>query len=85
VVATAGELVDRARGRAGLTDLGPDGWQDGLEHLLEGVGADVGGDPAGVASIEGLLVGRLVTRLEIEAWCAEQERKPPRRSRPHPC
>jgi hypothetical protein len=71
MVATVGELVGRAQTRTGLTDLGPDGWQTGLDHLVEAVHHDVAGDSVAVAAIEELLVDRLVQRLRIEAWYAE--------------
>jgi len=71
VIASPELLIERARERTQLSDLGPDGWQEGLEHLVEAVGTDVGDDPATIASIEEILVGRLVTRLRIADWCAQ--------------
>jgi hypothetical protein len=70
MVATAGDLVGRAEARTGLEDLGPDGWQVGLQHLLESVERDVD-DPATVAQIEAIVVDRLVQRLRVEGWYAE--------------
>ena len=64
-------LIERARERADLSDLGPDGWREGYERLVDAIGTDVVGDPDAIASIEELIVGRLVTRLQIEAWYAE--------------
>jgi hypothetical protein len=70
VVATADELVTRARNDTGLDDLGPDGWQDGLAHLLDATERDVHDDDAAVAQIEAIVAARLTTRLRIEDWYA---------------
>lgn len=67
---TADVLVERARASAGLSDLGPTGWQTGLDHLLASVARDVR-DGEAEARIEALIVDRLVTRLRVEAWYAE--------------
>jgi hypothetical protein len=69
VIASADVLIERARDRAELIDLGADGWQTGLEHLLESVDRDVD-DAEAVVRIESLVVDRLVLRLRIEAWYA---------------
>ena len=69
MIASAEVLVARARDRTGLSDLGTDGWQAGLEHLLESVERDVD-DVDAAARIESLVVDRLVLRLRIEAWYA---------------
>jgi len=71
VVAKAGELVERAQERTGWSDLGPDGWQTGLDRLLVAVEQDVSDDRTAVEAIEDLLVERLVQRLRVEAWYAE--------------
>ena len=63
-------LVERARTSADLSDLGPTGWQTGLDHLLTAVERDVR-DREAVTRIEALIVDRLVTRLRVEAWYAE--------------
>ena len=39
MIATRDELVERARERSGLSDLGVDGWQEGLDQLLVGTAA----------------------------------------------
>ena len=62
-------LVTRARERVGVSDLGPDGWQEGLERLVAAVASDLGDVEAG-ARIEAIVVGRLATRLRVEAWYA---------------
>lgn len=71
MVAPSVVLVGRAREQAGLDDLGPDGWQVGLDHLLDAVERDVVDDPAAVARIEAIVVERLVQRLRIQGWYAE--------------
>jgi hypothetical protein len=70
VVATPGVLIGRAEERTGLSDLGPDGWQVGLDRLVDAVESEVD-DPAAVERIEALLVERLVQRLRIEQWYAD--------------
>jgi hypothetical protein len=71
VVATPDALIARARERAALADLGADGWQEGLDRLLSSVETDLGGDDAAVASVEEIVVRRLVTRLRVEGWYAQ--------------
>jgi hypothetical protein len=61
-------LVARAQETCGLHDLGPDGWQLGLTHLLDAIQRDVHDDPAAVESIESILVERLIARMRIEQW-----------------
>ena len=64
-------LIERARKEAGSSDFGPDGWQEGLERLVTSVPIDIGPNPAAVATVEKIIVGRLVNRLRIEHWYAE--------------
>ena len=45
-----------------------DGWQVGLEHLLDAVARDLGANPSAIQWIEDTIVGRLTNRLEVEAW-----------------
>ena len=71
MVATSDALIERARRTAGLTSLGPDGWKEGLDKLIEAVGHDIAHDPDAVERIEQIVVDRLVTRLRIESWYAE--------------
>ena len=62
-------LVAGSRERVGVSDLGPDGWQEGLERLVAAVASDIG-DADAAARIEAIIVGRLATRLRVEAWYA---------------
>jgi hypothetical protein len=64
-------LLERARKRADLSDLGPDGWQEGFERMVAAIPTDLGGDAAAVERIEAIIVDRLVNRLRVEAWYAE--------------
>ena len=64
-------LLDRACGRAGLSDFGPDGWQEGLTHLVGAIDTDAGDDADAVQRVEAIVVDRLVNRLRIEQWYAD--------------
>ena len=68
---TPEELLERARFQTGLTDFGPDGWQEGFERLVAAIGTDVGDDIDVVERISDVIVARLVNRLRIEDWYAE--------------
>src|SRR5262249_23673127 len=71
VSAAPDDLVARARERADLSDFGADGWQDGLAHLVASVTSDVGHDADAVATLEAMIVSRLVNRLRVEQWYEE--------------
>lgn len=72
-VSSTQALVGQATAASGgLADFGSDGWQVGLEHLLDAVERDLGRDPAAVSVVEAMIVGRLTSRLLVEAWYAEQ-------------
>ena len=79
---SASSLVDRATADTGLSDLGLDGWQVGLEQMLAAAVVDLP-DDASRAVIETAAATRLTTRLRIEQWYAEHARRgaPGRRSR----
>jgi hypothetical protein len=64
-------LVAQARQQTGLSDFGPDGWQAGLERLLAAAPVDIGNDAAVIATVERTALSRLVNRLRIEQWFAE--------------
>jgi hypothetical protein len=67
---TTDQLLDTARERAGLDDFGPDGWQDGFEHLVAALPLDLADDPDAAARVEAIIVSRLVNRLRVEDWYA---------------
>jgi hypothetical protein len=71
MISTPERLLDRARERAGSSDLGPDGWRDGFEHLVAALPGDLGDDAPAVERIESIIVDRLVNRLRIERWYTE--------------
>ncbi len=71
-VASPQALIDQAMASTGLDDFGVDGWQIGLEHLLDAVGRDLGHRPSAVTWVEETILRRLKSRLEVEAWYAAQ-------------
>lgn len=70
---TADELIERARQRTGLDDLGPGDWRLGFDRLLA---AEVD-EPDSVERIGAIVVERLVQRLRIEGWYAQHEAPEP--------
>jgi hypothetical protein len=64
----ADELIDEARAKTGLSDLGPSSFHEGLVALLDG--ADRAGtlNALGSAVLRDQALGLLVTRLEVEDW-----------------
>jgi hypothetical protein len=68
MTADAEALVERARAATGLTDLGPDGWQEGLTRLVDSARHDLPPDDQVTARLEALITGRLANRLGIEDW-----------------
>jgi hypothetical protein len=71
VGASSNELLDRAIGRShGLTDFGPEGWQEGFDQIVSAIPADLGDDKDAIRRIEEIVVDRLVNRLRIEQWYA---------------
>jgi Sulfotransferase family len=79
VTARAQKLIERATTATGLTDFGAAGWQIGLTHLLDALDVDLADEPAAVTTVESMIVGRLMSRLRVEAWYADQDdgRPPP--------
>jgi hypothetical protein len=71
-VASMRALVERATLASGLCDFGADGWQVGLEHLLDAVERDLGEDSSSVMVVENMIVRRLTSRLQVEAWYAQR-------------
>lgn len=67
MVSTPGALLERASAQTELTDFGDDPWRAGFERLVDTVGDEVR-DPEAIASIEAIIVERLVQRLRIEDW-----------------
>jgi hypothetical protein len=71
-VASLATLVERATAATRLSDFGSEGWQLGLEHLVDAVERDLGEEASAVIVVENIMVGRLQSRLQIEKWYAEQ-------------
>ncbi len=72
MAATTTEILDRAVDRAnGLDDFGPDGWQEGFEHIVAAISTDLGEDDDAVLRIEEIVIDRIVNRLRIEDWYAQ--------------
>jgi hypothetical protein len=72
-IAPAELLVERAKQETGLSDFGPDGWQEGLEQLIAAVPSDLGTDTAAIEILERTFAGRLANRLRVENWYAEHD------------
>ena len=70
-IAAPDAIVEQAREQTGLTDLGADGWQEGLDHFVGAVESDLANDRTAAELIERTAVGRLATRLRIEDWYAK--------------
>ncbi len=64
----SGELIERARERAGLHDLGSDTFREGLEVLVESMNTEADLSEAGAVRVIDMLTRSLVNRLEIESW-----------------
>ena len=69
-------LVERAQAATGLNDLGPDGWQEGLERLLQAASSDLTVDVSTADRLQKTIHGRLTSRLRIEEWYARQTAQP---------
>lgn len=65
------DLVDRACAQTSLSDFGIDGWQPGLQRLVEAVNLDITGVPEALTAVESLIIDRLASRLQVEQWYSE--------------
>ena len=63
-------LIAGARQATGLSDFGADGWQEGLEILVDSANREARLNEAGEAMFSGQAVMMLMRRLEIEDWYA---------------
>ena len=68
MIADSEQLVERAQAATGLSDLGPDGWQEGLSRLVESARQDLPADNDVSIQVETMITGRLASRLRIEHW-----------------
>ena len=64
----AEDLIDSARARAGVDDLGEDSWREGFAVLIRSLENEAALNGLGEEVIGGQLVGYLVNRLEVERW-----------------
>jgi hypothetical protein len=62
------KLIAAARQATGLSDFGVDGWQEGLEVLVDSANREARLNEAGEAMFSGQAVMMLMRRLEIEDW-----------------
>lgn len=67
----ADRLIDEATTVTGLDDFGPDGWQEGLDHLLDSFITEADLHDLGVEVAAGDLHSYLTNRLQLVAWRAE--------------
>ncbi len=73
----ASTVIERAQSSTGLSDFGADGWQEGLERLLQAADSDLTLDQPSAARLQAVVDQRLVNRLRIEDWYRRQEVEPP--------
>lgn len=66
----AGTLIAAAKQATGLENFGVDGWQEGLERLVDAANREARLSDMGVASFSGQAIMLLMRRLEIEDWYA---------------
>lgn len=61
-------LIAGAKHATGLSDFGADGWQEGLELLIDSANREARLNDAGEAMFSGQAIMMLMRRLEIEDW-----------------
>jgi len=64
------KIIEGAKAATGLSNFGPDGWQEGLEILTDSANREADLNEMGVASFTGQCTMFLMRRLEIEDWYA---------------
>jgi Sulfotransferase family len=79
VIPDAPIMIERAQSSTGLSDFGADGWQEGLERLVQAARSDLDleVDEATAARLQGVINQRLTSRLRMEDWYGRQESEPP--------
>lgn len=65
---SADSLAERAMHATGLSHFGPDGWQVGLEQLLDALEPIANHRADAGDAVAQMLVRRLASRLQVEAW-----------------
>jgi Sulfotransferase family len=71
------KLIEEAQTSTDLSDFGPDGWQEGLEKLLQAATSDLILDATTATRLQRTIHGRLTSRLLIEDWYHQQATEPP--------
>ena len=66
----ASELMDQARRKTGLDDFGVDSFREGLEILVASADTEARLNDVGRARFDGMVLGLLSDRLQIEHWYA---------------
>ncbi len=64
------KIIEGAKVATGLSNFGPDGWQEGLEILTDSANREADLNEMGVAAFTGQATMFLMRRLEIEDWYA---------------
>jgi len=64
----ASALIEAAKQATGLSDFGADGWQEGLERLVDAGNREARLNEMGIAALSGQAIMLLMRRLEIEDW-----------------
>ncbi len=77
MIPDASTMMERARSSTGLSDFGADGWQEGLERLIEAAESDLDLEEASANRLQGVINQRLTNRLLIEEWYRRQGSEPP--------
>ncbi len=77
MIPDASTLIESAQTSTGLSDFGADGWQEGLERLLQAASSDLTLDDRSAARLQAVVSQRLANRLLIEDWYRRQESEPP--------
>ncbi len=77
MIVDAEDLIGTARRSVGLSEFGPDGWQEGLERLLRAARSDLTLDEVAAQALARTVHGRLTNRLLIEDWYRRQPTEPP--------
>lgn len=67
-MATAAQLLDRAREATGLDHFGEDSFREGLEILVASAGSEGRLTPIGLGAFESQVVDLLGQRLQVEDW-----------------
>jgi hypothetical protein len=65
---SSARAFEQAVEQTGLTDLGDDSWQEGLDRLVDALQHEADLNELGAALVDGELVGYLADRMRVLAW-----------------